>query len=336
MTAKRLSSRILAALFIVGCTDAVLAQQSQPASQPAGQTLITARVLEIRGDVRHAPVDSTDWKPCQVGDEYPQETVILTGVRSSAKLQIGTDDTYTALVIEPATKTLISQAYTTADTKRVNIGVGYGRIRAGVVEGGLKSDFTVECPVATLSKRGTWDFGLFYERGTDRFEIFLLDRGLIEAFNRITGVHRMVLPQELVTEVMRRWAEEAQFSSTVPIPDILGQGDIAMAFSRLQQDGLRVLNPEGGHTVLLDLGSAGARQQFASFLREQLPLILPPGGPTGAPLRQEGFFGTGRGADLVPLIIDRNSPLAQKGLAQPGTYRFPRAALNDWLERHGK
>jgi len=54
----------------------------------------------------------------------------------------------------------------------------------------------VDSPVATLSKRGTWDFGLFYERGTDRFEIFLLDQGLVDAFSKLTGQHRQVLPQE--------------------------------------------------------------------------------------------------------------------------------------------
>ena len=54
--------------------------QTQPSTQAAAQP-IKARVLEVRGDVKHAPVDSTDWKDCGVDDEYPQQTVIQTGVR---------------------------------------------------------------------------------------------------------------------------------------------------------------------------------------------------------------------------------------------------------------
>ncbi len=307
---------------------------TQPTTAPAERTPITARVLEVRGDAKHAPLGSKDWQPCQVDDEYPEETVLLTGVRSSVKLQIGTDDTYTALVIEPASKTLLSEAYTTEDTKRVNIGVGYGRIRAGVVEGGLKSDFTVESPVATLSKRGTWNFGLYYERGTDRFEIFLLDRGLIDAFSRVTGQRRRVLPGQLVNQIMRRWLDEAKFHHTVPISDILGQGDMEVAFNRMQQDGLRVLNPDGGQTVLIDLSSAASRAAFARLARENLPTHTPQIRP-GRQVRAEGFFGTGRGEQLIPLIIGSDSTLAKNRLAQPGTYTFRRSALESWLRQQG-
>ena len=306
---------------------------TQPTTAPAGRTPIAARVLEVRGDVQHAPLEDSAWKPCQVNDEYPEQTVIRTGVRSSVKLQIGTDDTYTALVIEPASKTVISEAYRTADTKRVRIGVGYGQMRAGVAEGGLKSDFTVDSPVATLSKRGTWDFGLFYERDTDRFEIFLLDRGLVDAFSKATGARREILPGELVTQVMRRWLSEAQILRNVAIPDLLGQGDYELAFNRLEQDGLRVLDPSGGQAVLVDLSSSMAQQQFAGLARTVLPAVQTAAQP---PARPEGFFGTGRGDDLIPLIIEANSPLAQKGFARPGRYTFRRDALEGWLARHGK
>jgi len=317
---------------------AAVAQQAAPSTRPstapADRTSITARVLEVRGDVKHAPLGSKEWQPCRVEDEYPEQTVILSGVRSSIKLQIGSDDTYTAVVIESASRTIISEAYTTSDTKRVRIGVGYGRVRAGVVEGGLKSDFTVDSPVATLSKRGTWDFGLFYERGTDRFEIFLLDQGLVDAFSKATGQRHAVLPREVVTETMRRWADEASLRLNVPIPDILGQGDIEVAFNTLQQSGLRVLDPQGGHAVLLDLSSSFSRNEFADLLRRSLPASVSV--RRAARLREEGFFGTGRGDELIPVIIEKNSSLAEKGLARPGTYRFRRSALENWLSRHGR
>lgn len=321
--------------------DEALPPATQPATQPttlpAGAAPITARVLELKGDVKHAPLGSKEWAACQVDDEYPPETMILTGIRSSVKLQIGTDDTYTAMIIEPASKTLISEAQVTQDTKRVNIGVGYGQIRAGVVEGGLKSDFTVSSPVATLSKRGTWNFGLFYERGTDRFSIFLIDNGLVDAFNRTTGRRRQVLPSQIVTQVMRRWLDESPIRNNVPVPDYLGQGDLEVAFNRLQTDGLRVLDPEGGQVVLLDLTSRGARLSFADIARRSLPV-----GEAGfhlpslPPARHEGFFGTGRGSDLIPVILGPQSDLVQKGFAKPGTYRIAEGALRGWLKKQGR
>lgn len=308
---------------------------TQPTTAPAERQPITARVIEVRGDVKHAPEGSEDWVEAKVDDEYPEQTVILTGVRSSVKLQVGTDDTYTAVVVEPATRTLISEAYTTADSKRVNLGVGYGRIRAGVVEGGLKSSFTVESPVATLSKRGTWNFGLFFERGTDRFEVFLLDQGLVDALNRVTAEQRRLLPREWVTQAMRRWADEAQIARNVPVVDFLGQADFTVAFNRLRQDGLRVLNPEGGQTVLIDLSASHTQAAFAELARNALraPLLNVGGGPIGG-ARAEASFGTGRGEQLIPLVIGGDSTLAQKGFARPGTYNFPRSTLEGWLRQH--
>jgi hypothetical protein len=305
--------------------------QTQPSTQAAAQP-IKARVLEVRGDVKHAPVDSTDWKDCGVDDEYPQQTVIQTGVRSSCKLQIGSDDTYTAVVLDSATRTLLSELAVTGDTKRVRIGVGYGRIRAGVAEGGLKSDFVVDSPVATLSKRGTWNFGLFYERGTDRFEIFLIEQGLVDAFSKSTGVRREILPQQVVTQVMRRWLDEVQVRRNVAIPDMLGQGDMEVAFNTLQQSGLRVMDPEGGQSVLVDLSSPLAQSHFADLA--QMGLRAPP--MVGRLAPREGFFGTGRGDDLIPIVLEANSPLVEKGFAQPGKYKFRREVLENWLAGRGR
>ena len=305
---------------------------------PTDRTAITARVLEVRGDVKYAPLDSDELKPCAVDDEYPEQTVIETGVRSSIKLQIGDDDTYTAIVIESASRTILSEAYRTADAKRVRIGVGYGRMRGGVAEGGLKSDFTVDSPVATLSKRGTWDFGLAYERGTDRFEIFLLDQGLVDAFSKLTGQHRAVLPRELVTQTMRRWLEQVQLLRNVPVVDLLGQSDITVAFNTMSTSGLRVLNPEGGYTVLVDLSNSYSQTQFSTLVRNSLPALGAAAVIAGqrAPIaRPEGFFGTGRGDELVPVIIEANSPLAQKGFARPGSYTFRRSTLEGWLRQQG-
>ena len=312
-------------------------QQPQPAaSQPAGVEAIMARVIEVHGEVDYAPLRSRDWKRCKVDDKYPPETKVRTGVRSSIKFQIGDGEPYTALMIESAGAVVISEAHKTSDTKRVRIGVGYGRIRAGVAEGGLKSDFTVDSPVATLSKRGTWNFGLAFERGTDRFEAFLLDRGLVDVLKKITRDERGLLPGELVTEAMRRWFDEAQIRRNVAIADILGQEDIEVAFNRLNNDGLGVLGPGGGRAVFLNLTSGVAQRNFAQLIGPLLrtPIQVQP--IQAGNLRPEGFFGTGRGDQLLEVVIQQNNPLAQAGLAKAGRFKFRRSALEGWMKNYNK
>jgi len=305
-----------------------------PTTAPADRAPVSATVLEVQGDVHYAPLESTDWKPAQVGDAYPPETQIRTGIRSSIKLQIGDEEPYTALVVESAAKVVLSEAYKTSDTKRVRVGVGYGRVRAGVAEGGLKSQFTIDSPVATLSKRGTWNFGLFYERATDRFEVFLLDRGLVDVLNEITGQHRGLLPREAVTQAMRRWADEAQVRRNVPIPDLLGYGDLEVAFNRLRTDGLGVLDASGGRAVLIDLSNDLARQEFARLAEQQVPLLNLGAVRPEVRTRPEGFFGTGRGDELIRVMVESDSPLAKEGFARPGQYTFRRGAVEGWLREH--
>jgi len=311
------------------------AEVETPASQPAAggeRQPIMARVIELHGDVKHAPLDSQKYQPCQLDEEYPERTKIITGVRSSIKLQIGDEQPYTCMLIEAVGKTVLSEAYKTKDTKKVRVGVGYGRIRAGVAEGGLKSDFTVDSPVATLSKRGTWGFTLFYERDTDFFEISLTDRGLIEVINRMTRERRVINPKELITSAMRAWLDQAPFERNVSVPDILGQGDIGVAFNRLQQSGLGVLGPGAGQGMLLNLTTERARVGFADLAQQALP---PGAGYLGDPrLRAEGFFGTGRGDELIEVMVGANNPLVQQGYARPGAYKFRRSALEGWLRKY--
>ena len=312
------------------------APSSAPAaSGPVERVGVTAKVIEVRGDAQWSPLDPIEWKPVKTGDEFPEMTQIRTGLRASVKLQIGKEEPYSAMVVESVSKVVLSEAYKTTDTKRVRVGVGYGKIRAGVAEGGLKSDFTVDSPVATLSKRGTWNFGLFYERDTNRFEVFLLDRGLVDALDKQTGERRTVQSGEFVTQAMRRWFDQAQYQRNIPVSDILGQGDIEVAFNQLGDSGLGILNPDGAQNVLIGLNTARAQQVFASQARQNLtPLPGNNGGgtPSGPLTRIEGFFGTGRGNELIPIVIDANAGFG--GSTRSGKYLFRRSALEGWLSRN--
>jgi hypothetical protein len=311
---------------------------AQPdATTSADQMPVLARVIEVTGDVKWAPLGTEDWKPVQLNDELPERTKILTGARSSVKLQMGEEEPYTAVLIDAVGKTVISEAFKTRDTKRIRLGVGYGQIRAGVAEGGLKSDFTIDSPVATLSKRGTWNFGLFYERGTDRFQVFLLDRGLVDVLNKLTAQRRGVQPGELVTQAMRMFLDQAELKN-VPVADVLGQSDVEVAFNRIQNDGLGVVDPSQGRAVFINLSNATAADTFANLAERSLLQTPPLFGQIqpGRVVAEEGFFGTGRGDDLVAVLLDQNNPLVRDGFAKAGRYSFRRAALEGWLKDHRK
>ena len=305
---------------------------------PAERTGIKAKAIEVKGDVKWAKLDSSDWQPVKLDDEFPEQTKFLTGVRSALKLQIGEEEPYSCMMIDSVGKTVLSEAYKTSDTKRVRVGVGYGKVRAGVSEGGLKSDFTVDSPVATLSKRGTWGFSLYYERETDAFEVGLTDFGLVQALSKITGESRNVQPGQLVTQAMRRWLDQVQLFRNVPIADVLGQSDIEVAFNRLDSDGLGVTNPGSGRGAVVSLTNQGARTDFGRTIQQALMTQVITGDLNIAgstPLRSEGFFGTGRGDQLISFVIDSRNPLAQKGAMRPGIYRFRRDALEGWMKNYG-
>ncbi|MFN0137759.1 MAG: hypothetical protein ACKVS9_16765 [Phycisphaerae bacterium] len=329
---------IVFALLALPVAIAQDAATSQPASA-AGTTErkpITAKVIEVQGDVRAAALDSNEWKPIKLGDELPEQTKVLTGVRSSVKLQIGSEEPYTCLLIDSVGKTVISEAAITGDNKKVRVGVAYGRVKAGVAEGGLKSDFTVDSPVATLSKRGTWGFSLAYERDTEAFEIGLDERGLVNALNKMRDESRNVRPGERVTEAMRSWLDESQFRNT-PIADVFGQSDVTVAFNRIDNEGVGVLAAGSGRELLVNLTNPGTRGDFASLLERALQSSTLQGLPGGNRVfRREGFFGTGRGDDLVEVLIDSSNPLSQRGDARAGRYFFRRDAAETWLKQGRK
>lgn len=326
---------------LVGVIHSMAAAQSgsaasQPSGAAAGPIPIAFKVIEVKGDAKWGPLDAKELQPVKEGDEYPAETKVITGLRSSVKFQIGDEEPYTCMAIETAGKTILSEAYKTGDTKRVRIGVGYGRVKAGVAEGGLQSDFTVDSPVATLSKRGTWGFSLYYERDTNTFEIGLTDHGLVDALSRISAERRSVLPGQLVTQAMRRWLDESQIQRNVAVADVLGQSDMEVAFNRIDQDGLGVTNPGGGRSVVVNLSNDQARNAFQDIANRALNSIpiSPPSIqiPSGPQVREEGFFGTGRGDQLIPVLIEAGDAMARKGFAKPGRYNIRREALESWTK----
>lgn len=274
----------------------------EPATAPAAG--LTAKVIEVHGDVKAGPVTGGELKKVQVGDAFPANTKIRTGVRSSVKLQVGENEPYTALLVDSVGVVVISELLQSADSKTTRVFVEQGQVRAGVAEGALKSDFTIDCPVATLSKKGTWGIVFFYARGADTFEASLADRGLIEVINEMTREKRQLGPGQVVTQAMRSWLDESSLRRNVPVADLFGQADVTISFNRALSEGLGVTaigEGAGGANALSFTSSSAGNNLFARPLNAGATGQIPTGS-SGPILRPEGFFGTGRGDDLLRFI----------------------------------
>src|SRR5262249_43555745 len=149
------------------------------------------------------------------------------------------------------------------ETMITRLGLGKGAIRAGVAEGALRSDLEIRSPVATLAKRGTWNFRFYAERGTGQFEISLADRGVIDAIKNATGERRVVLAGQAVGAAMLRWIDTARFITPVNVQDWLGLKGAELTFNVSHQTGLGVLLPGGDLVQVLSLTGRGNPALYA-------------------------------------------------------------------------
>ena len=304
------------------------AASTAPAAQAGPVEQLTATCIKAKGRVQWAPIGSgsTDaqvWKPVKLNEKYGAGTQIRTGVRSSAILKFGDD---TVVMIGRSTLAAISEYHKTAGKKRTRIGLDYGSVRAGVAETELRSDFQIDSPVATLTKRGTWNFGLWVERGTGRYEATLADRGLVEILNKLTGMRRQIDPKQFVTQAMLSWAETAKFNRSVVIADYFGQTAEELLTYRRSSTGRTGLDPAGVNTGQGVPGggggpgapSGGARpltrtQRTSASSNLGLSLVgvttswgPGPDEPTQGPVvvdTDDGDFGTG--TPLVPASVQK-------------------------------
>jgi hypothetical protein len=282
--------------------------ETAPATQPARiDEAFEARIEQVWGSVSTARVDEQgvrgEWRPAKDGDLLPAGTWIRTRVRSKVLLTFGDD---TVVVIERATLASIDQFHRDGDAKVIKLGLGHGAVRAGVAETTLRSDMTIESPIATLSKKGTMVFRFEYLPGSHQFIISLTDEGLVEALNEETGATYTVRPGTYVTDAMMRWIDRVTFDRVVYVIDPFGQTDPEAWFNAMNTTGIIVVEPGGGATAwalehrqggelaAVDAANRAAMRRSASSLG-----LLPPG--AGVRVRPEGNFGTGRGR--LPSVI---------------------------------
>lgn len=263
---------------------------------------LPAVVIEVSGSVERAapgvsPLDDKGWTPVKWKDRLEPKTQIRTGLRSYVHLQFGKT---TVVAIRSATHASIDQIYRSATTEHVRLGLGYGTVRGGSIEGKIRSDVVVDSPVATLAKRGTEGWQMQVEAMTGRFKISLADYGLVEAMQKLRSARRTsrtVRPGEYVTDsnVANMWIKQDIFDRDVKFYQAEAVSVADADFSTEHNRGYAVVAPGGGTTLADSAGRVSSdfvlQQVAQNFPGTTLPpttVIVP-----GRVARPEGHFGTG-------------------------------------------
>ncbi|MHC4089284.1 MAG: FecR family protein [Planctomycetota bacterium] len=273
---------------------------------------LTAKVIEVVGDVKNAPVGTSPlkaeaWQPVHLDDELGGGTLIRSGLRSHVTLLFGDD---MVVQVNRITLASISACYKTKTQQTIRLGLGYGAIRGGAAEGELRSDLVIDSTVATMAKRGTEGFEMAVEAQTGRYRISLAEHGLVEALQKHTGQRRLVRPGEYATEVniANMWMRQAKFDRLVHLVESESLTPADLEFTITHARGMASVGPGAGASLV---GLAGRTPRAAAnipgraamaslpFLSSQLPGIAVV--ERRALRRPEGDFGVNNGVRvLVP------------------------------------
>lgn len=264
---------------------------TQPTTQPAMQGM-TAEVVDVQGQASYSILQADGTygakQAIKKGDRLAGGTRIQTRLRSYVVLTFGGD---TVVKIDPLTEASVDQYLQSPEARNVVLGLGHGMVRAGSVAPTLRSEMSIVTPTATLTKRGTFEFGLRYEAGTGRYMAYLTEEGLVDVINKTTGVRRTLEPTQYVTQAMVRWIQTAVFSRWVSVQDVFGLTGNEAAFGSKSNTGQGVASPGGGMASGMT-GGQGAGQSGAAIRSNPL-LTNVSGTPQGQRTvgRAEGNFG---------------------------------------------
>ncbi|MDR1288629.1 MAG: FecR family protein [Treponema sp.] len=122
---------------------------------PAFSQTPEARFLEVNGVVEIKEQEggaSPDWKRAAPGDLVDSNTVVSTGLKSSAVISLGSS----RLEVRPLTMLTLRELVMRGNTEETVLYLRTGRVRAVVnPPAGQNVDFTVSAPIVTASVRGT-------------------------------------------------------------------------------------------------------------------------------------------------------------------------------------
>jgi len=128
-------------------------------------------IRELSGTVELKNPGSENYVPAKTGDTLNQKTVVSTGFKSTALIQVGS----TQLTVRPLTRLTLTEISAASGSETLNVNLQSGRVRVDVKPpAGTKAATSVSSPSATASVRGTsFEFdtrNLYVNNGTVSFK----------------------------------------------------------------------------------------------------------------------------------------------------------------------
>jgi hypothetical protein len=109
-------------------------------------------IKELAGTVELKLAGAANFVPARAGAQVKQDTVISTGFKSSALLEVGS----ALITVRPLTRLTLTEIAASQGTETLSMSLQTGRLRVDVnPPAGAKASFTVVSPTATASVRGT-------------------------------------------------------------------------------------------------------------------------------------------------------------------------------------
>ena len=109
-------------------------------------------IRELSGEVELKPAGTTGFVPAKQGDSVATDTIVSTGFRSTAIIEVGSS----SIAIRPLTRLSLAEIQSTSGSETLNVNLQAGRIKVDVKPpAGTKANCTVQSPSATASVRGT-------------------------------------------------------------------------------------------------------------------------------------------------------------------------------------
>jgi hypothetical protein len=112
----------------------------------------TGVIREISGTVELKAVGASSFTAASAGDQVRQDTVISTGFKSTALVEIGS----TVIAVRPLTRLTLTEIQASSGSETLNVSLSSGRVRVDVnPPAGTKASMSISSPSATASVRGT-------------------------------------------------------------------------------------------------------------------------------------------------------------------------------------
>jgi len=271
------------------------AEQTQTTTRVAPAEQVEADVLELTGVVRHRTMGQDQWQVTKKGDKLGTGIEIRTGVRSSVLLKLHET---VVLKLKSLTRVGIDELFLQKDLEKSRVALRYGTVRAGIIEGRIKSNFEIVRPTAVLSREGTWGIEFSYDPASGRWRASLDTEGLARLVQIATGRRMGIQPGQYVTDAMQRWIKTAVFDVTFQLNDLFGTTRLEKLVQAQNPGGAAGVDPTGTFS-LHDMARLGLQPGLIEQLRQQagaLYGIIPTAGAAGEFSYKFGNFGTG----LVP------------------------------------